>query len=128
MQLEQLSFELLQIKCTSKIVMNEIDWSLDTHFYTDTSGFTEGLVITQFQRKNKMFKLVKVPIIYNALTFFTTERKYQTYKQKLCIMIRFTIKFQYLLQNLNCSDIIHTDYKPPVYFLKLSLHNSIYEH
>ena len=85
-------------------------------------------MITQFQKKDKVFKLIKVLIIYNALTFFTTERKYQMYKQKLYIMIKFTIKFQYLLQNSDCSDIIYTDYKPLVYFLKLSLHNSIYKH
>ena len=85
-------------------------------------------MITQFQRKDKMFKSVKVLIIYNALTFSTTERKYQTYKWKLCAMIRFTIKFQYLLQNSDYSGIIYTDYKLLVYFLKLSLHNSIYEH
>ena len=60
--------------------MNGIDWSLNTHFYTDASGFTGGLVITQFQRKDKVFKPVEILIIYNALTFFTTERKYQTYK------------------------------------------------
>ena len=75
-----------------------------------------------------MFKLVEVPIIYDALTFSTTERKYLTYKWELCAMIRFTTKFQYLLQNLDCPGIIHTDYKPLVYFLKSSLHNSIYEH
>ena len=108
--------------------MNGIDWSLNIHFYTDTSGFAEGLVITQFQRENKASKPVEVPIIYNALTFFTTERKYQMYKQKLCIMVRFTTKFQYLLQNSDHSGIIHTDYKPLVYFLKLSLCDSIYRH
>ena len=85
-------------------------------------------MITQFQRKDKVFKLIEVSIIYNALTFSITERKYQMYKQKLCIMIRFTIKFQYLLQNLNHSSIIYTDYKLLVYFLELSLHNSIYKH
>ncbi len=85
-------------------------------------------MITQFQKKNKVFKPVEVPIIYNALTFSTTERKYQMYKWKLCIMIKFTIKFQYLLQNSDCSDILYTDYKPLVYFLKLSLHNGIYKH
>ncbi len=37
-------------------------------------------MITQFQRKDKVFKSVEVLIIYNALTFFTTERKYQMYK------------------------------------------------
>ena len=77
--------------------MNGIDWSLDTHFYTDVSGFTGGLVITQFQKKDKAFKSVKVLIIYDALTFSTTERKYQTYKQELCAIVRFAIKFQYLL-------------------------------
>ena len=85
-------------------------------------------MITQFQRKDKALKLVEVLIIYNALTFSTTERKYQTYKWELYVMVRFTTKFQYLLQNPDCSGIIYTDYKSLVYFLKLSLHDSIYEH
>ena len=43
-------------------------------------------------------------------------------------MIRFTTKFQYLLQNSDHSGIIYTDYKPLIYFLKSSLHDGIYEH
>ena len=85
-------------------------------------------MITQFQRKDKVFKLVKVLIIYDALTFSITERKYQMYKWELCTMIRFTTKFQYLLQNSDHSGIIYINYKPLVYFLESSLHNSIYEH
>ena len=37
-------------------------------------------MIIQFQRKDKAFKLVEVLIIYDALIFSTTERKYQIYK------------------------------------------------
>ena len=127
-QSEQLAFELLRIKCASKVAMNGIDWSLDTHFYTDASGFAGGLVITQFQKKDKASKPVEVPIIYDALTFSATERKYPTYKQELCAMVRFTTKFQYLLRNPDCPGIIHTDHKPLVYFLESSLHDGIYGH
>ncbi|SLM38554.1 Ribonuclease H-like domain [Lasallia pustulata] len=108
--------------------MYGIDWSLDIHFYTDASGFAGGLVITQFQKGDKDSKLVEVPIIYDALTFSITERKYQTYKRELCAIAKFASKFQYLLRNLERPGIIHTDHKPLVHFLNSSLHDGIYGH
>lgn len=128
MQSEQLSFELLWIKCTSNVAMNGIDWSLDTHFYTDASGFAGGLVITQFQKKEGVTRPIEVPIIYDALTFSATERKYQTYKRELCAMVKFSTKFQYLLRNPERPGIIHTDHKPLIHFLESSLHDGIYRH
>ena len=108
--------------------MNSINWSLNIHFYSDASGFTDELVITQFQKISEESKSIEIPIIYNTLTFSVTEQKYQTYKQKLCIIVKFAIKVQYLLQNSECSEIIHTDYKLLIYFLNFSLHNNIYRH
>ena len=108
--------------------MHSIDWSLNIHFYTDASGFAGGLVVTQFQKGDKDSKLVKVPIIYDALTFSATERKYQTYKRELCAIAKFASKFQYLLRNLERPGIIHTDHKPLVHFLNSSLHDGIYGH
>ena len=60
--------------------------------------------------------------------FSVAERKYHTYKQKLCAMIKFTFKYYYLLQNLNQKAIIYTDHKSLIHFLKLSLHDEIYSH
>ena len=108
--------------------MHGIDWSLDTHFYTDASGFAAGLVITQSQRQDKGSAPVEVPIIYDALTFSPTERKYQTYKRELCAMVKFATKFRYLLQNPALPGIIHTDHKPLIHFLGSSLHDGVYGH
>ena len=85
-------------------------------------------MITQFQKASRELKLIEVSIIYNALTFSVTEQKYQTYKQKLCAIVKFAIKFQYLLQNSEHSGIIHTDYKLLIHFLNSSLHDGIYRH
>lgn len=127
-QLKQLSFEILQIKCVTKVAMHGIDWSLVIHVYTDASGFTEGLVITQFQVVEGFKKSVKVSIIYDALTFSITEQKYQIYKWELCAMMKFIFKFQYLLCTSDCQVIIHTDHKLLIHFLNSSLHDRIYDH
>lgn len=127
-QSEQLSFEILRIKCATKVAMHGIDWSLVVHVYTDASGFAGGLVITQFQMVEGSKKPVEVPIIYDALTFSITKRKYQTYKRELCAMVKFTSKFQYLLRTPDHQAIIHTDHKPLVHFLDSSLHDGIYGH
>ena len=47
-QFKQLFFKILQIKCAISVIINDIDWSLNIHFYSDTSDFISSLVITQF--------------------------------------------------------------------------------
>ncbi|SLM35366.1 hypothetical protein LPUS_04613 [Lasallia pustulata] len=88
----------------------------------------EPTSVKGFQKGDKDSKLVEVPIIYDALTFSATERKYQTYKRELCAIAKFASKFQYLLWNLERPGIIHTDHKPLVHFLNSSLHDGIYGH
>lgn len=127
-QLEQLSFEILRIKCATRVAMHRIDWTQDIHLYTDASGFAGGLVITQFQTIDGNPKPVEVLVIYDTLTFSVTERKYQTYKRELCAMVKFSTKFQYLLRSPERPGIIHTDHKPLVHFLESSLHDGIYGH
>ena len=46
---EQLSFEILKIKCSTRTSMHGIDLGLMIHMYTDASGFAAGCVLTQFQ-------------------------------------------------------------------------------
>ena len=75
-QSEQLFFEILQIKCAISVVMNDIDWSLNIHFYSDVSDFISDLVITQFQKVEERSKSVEILIIYDTLTFSVTEWKY----------------------------------------------------
>ncbi len=48
-QAEQLSFEILRIKCATRTSMYGIDLGLTIHIYTDASGFGAGCAITQFQ-------------------------------------------------------------------------------
>lgn len=45
---EQLFFEIIKIKATTRIGMHGIDLTLTVHFYTDALGFGGGLAITQF--------------------------------------------------------------------------------
>ena len=43
---EDLSFEILRIKCTTRSSMHGIDLRLAVHFYTDASSYAAGLAIT----------------------------------------------------------------------------------
>ena len=125
---ELLSFEILRIKCATRVAVHGIDWSLVIHLYTDASGYAGGLVITQYQLVDGNPRPVEVPIIYDSFTFSVAERKYHTYKRELCAMVKFASKYYYLLQNPNQEAIIHTDHKPLVHFLESSLHDGIYGH
>ena len=125
---ELLFFEILWIKCITRVAVHSINWSLIIHLYTDASEYADDLVITQYQLVDGNLRLVEVSIIYDFFTFSVAERKYHIYKQKLCAMIKFAFKYYYLLQNLNQETIIYTDHKSLVHFLKLSLHDEIYSH
>ena len=125
---ELLFFEILWIKCVTRVAVHSIDWSLVIHLYTDTSEYAGDLVITQYQLIDGNLRSVEVPIIYDSFMFLIAERKYHTYKWELCAMVKFAFKYYYLLQNLNQEAIIHTDHKPLVHFLESSLHDGIYSH
>ena len=86
-QAEQLSFELLRIKCAIRTSIHGIDLDLEIHIYTNASGFAAGCVITQFQPATQADtgaskKEVEVPILYESFTFGPTQRNYLTYKGK----------------------------------------------
>ena len=125
---ELLFFEILQIKCATRVTVHSIDWSLVIHLYTDISGYAGGLVITQYQLVEGNSKPVKVPIIYDSVTFSVSEQKYLIYKWELCAMVKFVFKYHYLLWNPSLEAIIYTDHKPLVHFLESSLHDEIYSH
>ena len=67
-------------------------------------------------------------IIYDTMTFNTAEQKYPTYKRELCVIVKFTVKYKYLFQNLVRPGVIYTNYKPLAHFLDNSLHNGVYTH
>lgn len=100
---------------------------LPVHLYTDASGFAGGLVITQF-RPIKSKKELKVPIVYDSFTFFSTQRKYATYKRELCALIRFVVKYDYLCKHPLHTTVIHTNHKPLMHFLKSDTLEGIYGH
>lgn len=131
-QSEQLSFEIIQIKSTTRASMHGIDLSLTVHFYTDASGFAAGMVITQFQSPavagSSGTKAVEVPIIYNSFSFQPTRRKYPTYKRELYAIVSFVYKYDYLCKHPFLPAVIHTDHKPLTHFLGSDLHEGIYGH
>ena len=127
---ESLFFDLLHIKCTVTVSMYEIDWSIQFHFYSDVSGYVKDLVITQFQILLRYKKSAEMSILYNIFTFNQAECHYSIYKRELCAIVKFTVKHNHLLQNSDFKmyEVLHTDHMSLICFLKLELHDEIYEH
>ena len=112
--------------------MHGIDYTKANYFYTDASGFTAGLVITQFQDEvsadSKSSKDVEVSILYDLFAFTFTRRKYPTYKRELYAIVSFATKYDYLCKHSFVSTIIHTDHKPLTHFLTSDAYENIYGH
>ena len=127
---ESLFFDLLYIKCTVTVSMHEIDWSIQFHFYSDASEYAEDLIITQFQILLRYKKSAEMSILYNIFTFNQAECHYSIYKRELCAIVKFTVKHNHLLQNSDFKmyEVLHTDHMSLICFLKLELHDEIYEH
>jgi hypothetical protein len=137
---EQLSFELVRIKCAGSAPVYGIDWSKAVHLYSDVSKWGAGMVITQYHdpteidpgdTKKKGLRVrpnasIEVPVIYDAFTLSATERNYPTYKRELCAIVRFCTKYDYLLKDPDKAAVVYTDHKPLTYSLKSDLHEGIY--
>ncbi len=89
--------------------MHEFDDFLSTHFSIDASLYEDDLIVTQFQVINE--KIIEVSILYDFITFNSAERKYSIYKKKLCALIRFVVKYDYLSKHSRNVTIIHIDHK-----------------
>ena len=124
---EELSFEIVKLKCATRSMMFGIDWSVPVRFYSDASGYAAGLVITQIQKDERGVE-AEVPIIYDSFTFTASQRKYPTYKRELCAMVRFACKYDYLLRYPSLPGLVFTDHKPLIHFLNSELHDGIYGH
>jgi hypothetical protein len=64
---EQLSFEILRVKCFVITLIHEIDYFKAVHFYTDAFMYEKDLIITQFRKKDE--KALKMFILYDAFIF-----------------------------------------------------------
>ena len=103
---EQLSYEILKIRCCTRSAIRGVDLTGAVHFYTDASAYAAGLAVTQFipateadvplkertKGPTKAENLVEVPIIYDSFPFTPTQRRYPTYKQELCAIVKFVGK------------------------------------
>ena len=132
-ELEQLSFNILKIKCFTTIAMREIDLKIFIHFYTDASKFAAKLVIIQFRVSSivdlkNVLTTVKISILYDSFIFILTRRIYSTYKKKFYAVVIFTFKFDYFCKNFYISAIIHTNHRSLTHFLSSDIHEEIYEH
>ena len=132
---EDLFFEILKIKCFVHISMNEIDLTLIFHFYCDAFEYAAELTIIQIQMKHlKNSKLTieddfeKVSIVYDSFAFNKTQRKYSIYKKKLCVIVKFAVKYDYLCKHSNNTTIIHIDHRSLTHFLFSNSHEEIYDH
>ena len=110
--------------------MHEIDWSIQFHFYSDISEYVRDLVITQFQILLRYKKSAEIFILYNIFIFNQAECHYSTYKRELCIIVKFVIKHNHLLQNSDFKmyEVLYTDHISLICFLKLKFHDKIYKH
>lgn len=130
---EQLSFEILRIKCSVATSIHGLDLSAPCHFYTDASLHGAGLCITQFRSPaealcNGGSQLVEVPIAYDSFAFSATQKLYPTYKKELCAIVKFCTKYDYLCKHPYNTSVIHTDHRPLIHFMKSDLHEGIYGH
>ena len=132
---EELFFEIWKIKCFVHININEINLTLIFHFYCDAFDHASKLAITQVQKKYfKNSKLTfendfeKISILYNFFAFNKTQKKYSIYKKKLCVIVKFAIKYDYLCKHSNNIIIIHIDHRSLTHFLFSNSHERIYDH
>ena len=130
---EQLSFEILRIKCSVATSIHGLDLTAACHFYTDASLHGAGLCITQFRMPPEAFssggnQLVEVPITYDSFAFSATQKLYPTYKKELCAVVKFCVKYDYLNKHPYNTSVVHTDHRPLVHFLKSDSHEGIYGH
>ena len=125
---EQLSFEILRVKCATAVHMHGVDFSKPFHFYTDASGFGDELVVTQHQSILDDKKTIEASILYDAFSLSRTQRIYSTYKKELCVLVKFATKYDYMCKHSYNIITIHTDHRPLTRFLKSDLHEGIYGH
>ena len=67
-------------------------------------------------------------ILYDAFSLSKIQRIYSTYKKKLCVLIKFVMKYDYMCKHFYNMTIIYIDHRLLTRFLKSDFHEEIYEH
>lgn len=129
--IKQLSFNILQIKCVIRVSMHEMNLKLFIHFYTDVLNWAMSLVITQFQNVtlvnlSKSNSLMKILIIYDSFSWSFSQQNYLTYKKKLCAIVIFVKKYDYLCKHLYLLTVVHMNHKSLTHFLEADAHEDVY--
>ena len=125
-EFETLSFEIFKIKCATVSSVFEYNYFLSIHFYTNASKYVCDLIIIQFQFQKK--KMIEISVQYDFIIFISTKMRYSIYKQKLCVLTKFVIKYDYFCKHSKITIVIHIDCKFLIQFLKSDSHENIYEH
>ena len=128
---KQLSFEFLRMKWVIAVQMLDVNFSKSFQFYTNASNFESELIITQHQSIfEDMLKkrTIEMFILYNAFSLFKMQRIYFIYKKKLCVLVKFVMKYDYMRKHLYNVTTIYTDHRSLIRFSKFDFHENIYEH
>lgn len=112
--------------------MHEMNLKLFIHFYIDVLNWAASLVITQFQNatlvnSSKSNSLMKILIIYDSFSWSLSQRNYLTYKKKLCIIIIFVKKYDYLYKHSYLLTVVYMNHKSLTHFLEADVHEDVYE-
>ena len=108
--------------------MHDINFILIIHFYIDALKYEAKFTMTQFQMRKLTISIIKILILYDSFIFFFTQKLYFTYKKKLCAIIKFVCRYDYLCKHFYNFTIIHIDHRSLIYFLKSNLHEKIYDY
>lgn len=124
---EQLSFELIRVKCSTATAVHGFDWSKPAHLYTDASNFALGMVIMQqWADESKPKRSVFVLIVFDSFALSKSERRYSTYNKELHAIVRALRKYGEYFKDPGNPGVVHTDHKPLVFFLESDAHEGIY--
>lgn len=73
-------------------------------------------------------KKIEIFILYNSIIFITIEIHYFIYKRKLCVFIKFVIKYNHFCKHFKIIVIVYTNHKFLIQFFRTNSYENIYEH
>lgn len=124
---QQLSFDILKIKCATSGDIHGFDWQQPAIMFTDASQFGLRMVFMQEREdSSRAGKKMLVPIVFDAFTLSKTEQRYSTSKTELYAIVKALRKHGHYCSGTNCPGTIYTDHKPLLYFLDSENHEETY--